>query len=344
MVETEGRRATIYDVARRAGVATSSVSRVLNGHPNVSQALRDQVEQAARELDYKPDPAAHSLRGTSTGLVGCLISTMANPVLAPICASAEQVLRTQGYSMLLTNSLNDPDLDATYLRLMARRRVDGLIVSSAAAGVDQATDVVLRLKIPAVMLDRDLPRDVPASHVSAVQSDHAGGMRAAVAHLTALGHRRIALLGGPEAFRPSRERLAGYLDGLRVAAIAPAPDLIRNVAMSQSVGYVETTALLASDKPPTAIIAGGNIILLGALKALQERGLVVGRDIALIGSDDIDVAQLYNPPITVIARDLAMLGETAARLLVETMAKGTGRLVTLPTHLVVRQSSTLRVA
>lgn len=330
------RPATIYDVARQAGTAVSSVSRVLNGHPNVSPALRQRVEQAMRELDYKPNPAAHSLRGGATGLIGCLVGSMANPVLAPIYTSAEQVLRTHGYSMLLANSQNEPDLDVAYLRLMARRRVDGLIVSSAAAALDRAGDVVAQLKIPTVMLDRDLPA---GAHVSAVQSDHASGMRAAIQHLVSQGHRRIALIGGPSTWRPTRERLQGYLAGLQAAGIAPEPALIRNMAMSQAVGYVEMTTLLTAARPPTALIAGGNLIVAGVLRALQEHGVGVGRDLALVGCDDIDITQLYNPPITVVARDLTMLGEAAARLLIETIARAGGRVVTLPTQLVVRQSS-----
>jgi LacI family transcriptional regulator len=112
--------------------------------------------------------------------------------------------------------------------------------------------------------------------------------------------------------------------------------------MHESAGYVETLALLGRSKPPTALIAGGNLILVGVLQALQERDILVGRDIALVGCDDTSLARLYRPSISVIARDLAVMGETAARLLLETMNQGGGRVITLPTRLIVRESSSCR--
>jgi len=331
-------RVTIHDVARRAGVAPSSVSRVLNKHPNVSAQLRQAVEEAVRELDYRPDAGARSLRAGKTNLVGFLAGSVVNPILATIYMSCEQVLRAQGYSMLLATSLNDPHLDVTYLRLISRRRVDGLIVSSAVARVDLAADIVADLSVPTVMLDRDMPA---GERISAVMSDHATGMRQAVQHLVSLGHRRIALINGLATVRPFRERQLGYQSGLQAAGLGPDPTLISNVAVAESLGYVQTQLLLDMPNPPTAIIAGANLLLLGILKFIQERRLVIGRDIAIVGCDDLDIARLYSPPITVVARDLSMLGETAAHLLIQTIESGRGSTVTLPTYLIVRGSSTV---
>jgi LacI family transcriptional regulator len=330
------KKVTIRDVAAHVGVSISSVSRVLNGHPYVSKALRVRVEAAARELGYQPDFLAHSLRRGNTRSIGFLVGTISNPVMADIFASVANVLASYGYAMILVCSQNDPQLDASYLRFLAHRKVDGLIVSSAANGPDQASSIITELEIPTVMLDRHLPT---GTHISAVQSDHAGGMRAAVRHLLDQGHRRIALIGGPEFFDPARERLRGFSDAFCEARVSVDPALVRSVGMHESAGYVETLALLTHPNPPTALIAGGNLILIGVLKALRERGIAIGHDLALVGCDDIDLARLYVPSITVIARDLRLLGETAARLLLETMQQGGGSLVTLPTRLVVRESS-----
>ncbi len=326
---------TIHDVAKRAGVSASSVSRALNGHPNVSPQLRRRVEEAVRELRYQPNLAAHSLRSGATGLVGFLLDSMAN---GPIYASVEQALRNQGYSMLLTNTENDPHLNSAFLQLMAQRRVDGLLIDSSIAGRQQVIDDLRRLQLPAVLFDSDVPENAP--HLSAIRSDYAGGIRAAITHLTAQGHRRIALICGQSWWWPARERLNAFRAGCEAAGLAPEPGLIRSVTMSATTAYAEASALLASPVPPTAMIVGGNNLLLGVLRALQAHQSVAGRDLALIGADDLDLTQLYSPPITVIARDLALLGETAVHLLSEMIGDGKGREVTLPTQLIVRGSST----
>jgi LacI family transcriptional regulator len=157
-----------------------------------------------------------------------------------------------------------------------------------------------------------------------------------------VGHRRIALIGGPGWWWPARERVGAYLAGLREADIAPAQELIRSVAMSAERAHAEATALLQLASPPTALIVGGNILLLGVLRALQGRGCAVGRDLALVGADDLDLTQLYSPPITVIARDLRQRGEVAVQLLLETIRQQRGRAIMLPTTLIVRASSAPR--
>jgi len=325
---------TIHEVAKLAGVSASSVSRALNGHPNVSQRLRERVEAAVRELAYQPNPAAQTVRGGRTRLVGFLLDNMVN---GPIYASIDHALREHGYSMLLANAESEPAPGGAYLQLMAGRRVDGLLIDSGVAGRGQLIDDLIRLQIPAVLFDHELPPDAP--HIGVVQSDVAGGIRAAVAHLVAGGHRRIALVGGPDWWWPARERMRAYLAGLREAGLAPAPELIRSVTMFAARAHAATDALLQLAHPPTALIVGGNVLLLGVLRALQGRGCALGRDLALVGADDLDLTQLYSPPITVIARDLTLRGEVAVQLLLEMIRQQRGRAVTLPTTLIVRASS-----
>ena len=325
---------TIHEVARLAGVSASSVSRALNGHPNVSLRLRQRVEEAVRALEYRPNPAAQTVRGGSTRLIGFLLDNMVN---GPIYASVDHALRKHEYSMLLTNAESEPTDGSAYLQLMAGRRVDGLLIDSGVAEREQVIDDLIRLQIPAVIFDHELPSGAP--HLGVVQSDLAGGMRAAVAHLVAAGHRRIALIGGPDWWWPARERMGGYLAGLAEAGITPAPTLIRSVAMLAEPAQAEADALLDLADPPTALIVGGNILLLGVLRALQGRGCAVGRDLALVGADDLDLTQLYSPPITVISRDLALRGKLAVQLLIAMIQGHDGRTLTLPTTLIVRASS-----
>ncbi|HEY8598984.1 MAG TPA: substrate-binding domain-containing protein, partial [Thermomicrobiales bacterium] len=224
------------------------------------------------------------------------------------------------------------------LQLMAQRRVDGLLIDSSIAGQQQVIDDLTRLHLPAVLFDSDIPENAP--HLSAVRSDYASGMRAAIDHLITQGHRRIALICGQSWWWPARERLKAFQAGCEAAGLTPEPGLVRSVTMSATAAYAEASALLQSSVPPTALIVGGNNLLLGVLRALQAHQCVAGRDLALIGADDLDLTQLYSPPITVVARDLALLGEMAVHLLRETIGRGAGREVTLPTHLIVRNSST----
>lgn len=336
------KRSTIRDVAHAAGVAISSVSRVLSNHPHVSEDLRVRVENAARELGYRPNYVAHSLRRGNTASVGFLVGTISNPIIADLSAGASEVLASSGYATLLVCSQNDPAADIDYLHFLNQRRVSGLIISSAANGPDdQLRALLVEMRLPVVMLDR---RPVEAAHVSAVYSDHVGGVQAAVSHLVAQGHQRIALVGGPEYFDPAAMRLAGYKRAVEDAGLGFDPHLVRSWGMGRQAGYAATLDLMGQDAVegnlrPTALIAGGNLILAGVLQALKELQITIGRDLALVGCDDTDLTRLHNPSITVIARDLAAVGRVAAATLLATIDQGEVQTIVLPTRLEVRESS-----
>jgi LacI family transcriptional regulator len=330
------RKVNIQDVARYAGVSVSSVSRALNNYPHVSDVLKQRVEAAARELGYQPDFLAHSLRRGTTHSIGFLVGTIANPVVSTIYEGAAQVLAANGYAMTLVSSQNQSHLDNAYLRFLAGRQVNGVIVSSAADRTDEVSALITELGIPTVMLDRPPPA---GDHVHAVQSDHITGMRAAVQYLAENGHREIGFIGGLEHFYPTQQRLIGYKLGLEAAGIAFDPKLVHFASFTETDAYAEALVLLSRPQLPTALIAAGNIILIGILMALQERGIEVGRDLALVGTDDIPLTRLHKPAITVVARDLNLLGKTAARLLIQGMKGEAERVIMLPTQLMVRESS-----
>ena len=327
---------TIRDVAKKAGVSISSVSRVFNNHPHISEELRLQIEDASRQLGYRPTPLAQSLRSGTTHSIGFLVGPVTNPAVPRIFISASEVLMTHGYATLMASSQNNPQLDVAYLHFLAERQVDGLIVSSAAGGPDQAGPVITELGIPTVILDRPLPA---GNHVSAVHADHVGGMRAAVKHLLELGHQRIGLIGGPDYFYLARIRAEAYRATLKDANVLFDPGLLRSIVIDEAAAYAEALSLLHMDRPPTAVIAAGNIILVGILQALHECDVGIGRDMAVVNCDDIDLARLYNPPITAIARDLGLMGKSAAHLLLESIRTGDHRVMSIPTKLLVREST-----
>ncbi len=328
------RRASMREVAALADVAISSVSRVLSGHPDVSAEMRDRVLDAVRRLEYAPDFLAQSLRRGQTLSVGFVLADIGNPLMAGIVTGAEAGLRAAGYSLVLMDSENDPELDAAHLRFFAGRRVDGVILSLASDEETAVLDLLRDFEAPVVLVDRTLP---PEYGASAVFSDHAGGMAAAVEHLLALGHRRIALVTGSLGLLPGRERVAGLRRA--VAGRADVTALELTGSFSAEHGAAATRAILAMEPRPTALIAGGNQILIGCIRELQAAGVRVGSDLSLVTCDDIPLSELYQPPIATIGREIATIGRTAAELLLRRLAEDRGpETVVLPTTFTPRAS------
>lgn len=327
-------RASMREVADRAGVAMSSVSRVLSGHPDVSPAMSARVLAAVKELDYQPDILAQSLRRRETLTVGFVVVDISNPLFAEIVTGVESTLHTNGYSMLLTNSLGDPVMEAAHIGLLSQRRVDGLVISVLDETHPETISRLRELDIPVVVLDRNLPADVP---VSRVLSDHRSGMKAAVLHLLDLGHRRIALIGGTAA-RPALERRAGLEDAFALRGL-PSSYLVDEGSFAVEHGAEAMRRLLALPEPPTAVIAGGNQVMLGALRVVAERKIVLGSQLSFVGCDDIPITDLFQPAVAVVRRDNYAMGRAAAELLLARM--GDGALptdVVLPTAFVARPS------
>jgi len=322
------------EVADYAGVAMSSVSRVLSNHPDVSPEMRERVERAVEQLGYQPDMLAQSLRRRTTNTVGFVVGDISNPLLATIALGAETALRMAGNSMLLTNSENRPDLDAAHVRLLTQRRVDGLLLSLAAEDDADTIALLRRAEIPIVLIDRELP---PVVEASAVLSDHRGGMRDAVGHLLDLGHRRIGLILGHR-LRFSRERLLGLRDAYAERGL-PDESLVLEGTLAETHGREATARMLQDASPVTAIVVGGNQLLIGTLSELRDRGLQVGEDISLVSCDAISVTEFFSPPIAVVRRDNEAIGQQAAELLLEQIRdEQAPRQITLPTEFVARDS------
>ena len=322
------------EVAERAGVAMSSVSRVLSGHPDVSPAMSEKVMQAVAELDYQPDMLAQSLRRRETHTVGFVVGDISNPLFAEIVTGVESTLHSNGYSMLLTNSLGDPLLEAAHISLLSQRRVDGLVISVLDETSPETIDRLAELDIPIVVLDRSLPPEVS---VSRVLSDHRSGMKAATLHLLDLGHRRIALIGGTRV-RPALERRAGLEEAFASRGL-PATYIVDEGSMSVEQGVAAMRGLLDLPEPPTAVIAGGNQLMLGALRTVAERRVTLGRELSFVGCDDVAITDLFQPAVAVVRRDNFAMGRAAAELLLARMREGSAPSdVVLPTEFVARPS------
>jgi LacI family transcriptional regulator len=322
------------EVADVAGVAMSSVSRVLSGHPDVSEGMRRRVMAAVETLGYTPDMLAQSLRRRATLSIGFVAGDISNPLMASIVKGAERELRRRQYSMLLMNSEGDADRDAEHIRLFEQRRVDGLMLSLAREDHPSTLAALAGTDTPRVLVDRHLPA---GANASGVLSDHRSGMRAAVGHLLDLGHRRIGLiLGRP--VRPARERLSGLEDAYAERGL-PGTFTVSEGVLSPEHGRDATRRLLEVEEPPTAIITGGNQLLAGTLEELRDRSLLVGADISIVSCDTISTTELHQPPIAVVRRDTVELGRRAAELLLRRLEGAAApETVTLPTEFVARAS------
>lgn len=315
------RRIGIRDVAQRAGVAISTVSKVFSGKGEVMPALRMRVLTAAAELGYQPNSVAQSLRRGATDLIGFVASDLSDPFSAEIVAGAEFVLRPAGYALLVMSSNHDPEIDAANLRYLNSRRVDAVLVSPSREDDRGLLAALGEFDGPIVAIESEL-----RSHlgVDAVCADHRQGMREAVEHLVRLGHRRIAALTGPLARRSGRERLAGLLDGLRAHGYEDRA-LPVSTEHDAEAAEAEVLRMLDGAAPPTALLAGGLALLIGTLRAFDKRDLTPGRDLALVGWDDGPLAELSRPPIAVVDRDPRGLGAAAATLALRRLGHGGSR-------------------
>lgn len=327
---TEVRAVTIIDVAQRAGVAVSSASRAMTNHPDVSSAMRKKVLAAAEALGYSPDPSAQSLRSGFTRTIGFVVRDFANPFFGEIIHGVEEALNEAGYTLLVTNSAGDPRREVARINLLRQRRVDALLLSSISELTAATHEAVVNFRRPVVLLDRD---GEDASTVS-VLLDHAAGVHDATSDLLRLGHRRIAIITGTTAIRPTRERLRGYADAHVSAGFNALSELQVPGVFSAKFAWETAMRLLALPQAhrPTAIVAGGIQTTIGVMEALSELGLRPGDDVSLVVCDDLPWLRLMRPSVSVVTREAEAMGRAAAGLALELLDGNAPSTVMLPTR------------
>ena len=311
-------RASIQDVAALAGVSVGTVSNVLNHPDRVSQPTRERVEAAVKKLDFVRNESARQLRAGQSGMIGLVVLDAGNPFFTDVAFGAEQVITQAGYSLMLANSGEDPAREAQHLRLFERIRAEGVLLSP----VDAASGALARLRaqdIPVVLVDRG----TAATNECSVAVDDVAGGRLAAAHLLELGHRRIAVVGGPESLRQvverragAQEAVAGFADGNgKWARLDVLPTGALTIAEGRRVGD-ELVALDEAERP-TGAFALNDLLALGLLQSFIQAGLRVPEDLALIGYDDITFAEAAAIPLSSVRQPREDLGRRAATLLLE---------------------------
>ncbi len=345
---------TISDVARRAGVSTVTVSRVLNRERNVNSLTRERVERAIAELGYIPNVVARSLRSKRTHSLALVLPDVTNAFWTTIARGVEDAAHSLGYSVLLCNTDEDSAKQRLYIQVIASRGVDGVIIAPCDDAAVHLGELRAR-SVPTVVMDRR----VEGWEVDSVRGDSVAGARALIRHLLRIGHRRIAIISGPSLVSTADDRLAGYRMALAEAGIPFEPSLVKRGEYRAGSGEHLTYQLLdeqqpaeggaaravrraeAPGSPLTAIFAANNAIGLGVLDALEKRGRRVPQDVALVCFDDLPEASRLFPFLTVAVQPAYEMGTHAAQLLLSRLngeALPQARHVVLPTRLILRHS------
>jgi LacI family transcriptional regulator len=307
--------ATLKQVAHLAGVSFTTVSHVINETRPVSPEARARVLAAVEQLHYVPSALARSLKSQRTGTIGLIIPNNTNPYFSEVARGIEDHCYSAGYSVILCNFGDDPARQRNYLNVLLGKRCDGLIMAALA----QADGELLHTKkIPVVLLDRaSRGQDFDVVGVDNV----AGGVLAAQ-HLLALGRRRIACIGGPEEILLSRQRIDGVRTTLEAAGLRLESMLSRNADFTSLGGYQQALVLLRLPpaQRPDAIFCCNDLMAIGVLRAAAEAGIAVPQALAVVGFDDIDLAQFVHPPLTSVAQNTRALGRLTAQCLLARIA------------------------
>jgi LacI family transcriptional regulator len=328
---------TIKDIARIAGVSTTTVSHVVNKTRFVSEDLRERVIRVIKELNYQPYGLARSLRKKQSGTIGIVIPDNTNQFFAEVVRGIEDKCFKNGYSVFLCNSDGEPAKERNYLKLLIEKGVDGLVLVSA--GDDkEAMGLLENRAIPKVIVDRD----ISGLHMDSVLVDNQQGGYEAANFLIKLGHKKIGCITGPSNVTPSWQRVKGFKKALQENDLPVDESMIATGDFKSRGGSEGLKRLMQGNVIPTAIFVCNDMMAIGALNAAHELGVNVPERLSLVGFDDIALASLIIPNLTTVAQPKYKLGETGAELLLKRIndrERSESRIV-LETQLVKRATCT----
>ncbi|WP_340400167.1 LacI family DNA-binding transcriptional regulator [Paenibacillus sp. FSL H8-0079] len=329
-------KATIYDIAREAGVSIATVSQVINGKGKISEKRRAEIMEIMERLHYQPSAIAAALTGKQTYTLGLLVPDISNPYFAELARAVEDRSRQLGYSVVICSTDNKDERVERYLNLLQQKRVDGMMIGT---GIDNAEILspLLQQSIPVALIARHMP----SLSVHTVTIDDILGGRLAAEHLLELGHTRVAVLSEPSKVSSSQERVHGFRETLIKAGYTLEPNQIRESAADLSSAKKEALLLLGEIDHPTGLFCCNDIQAIGALQAAKELGLRVPEDVSIIGFDNTILASVTSPPLTTVAQPIEDLGHRAVDLLIEELKdeRKEPQKIVLKPELVIRDSA-----
>jgi LacI family transcriptional regulator len=310
----------LKQLSETLGLSQTTVSRALNGYPEVNAETRLRVEAAAAKHGYRPNSRAKGLATGKSMVIGHVIPSssrheMVNPIFGDFVAGASKTYAEHGYDMMFTNA-DDTSIEAAYRNLFQRGAVDGVVLQGPKVN-EPRIEVLTRMAVPFIVHGRST--GVQAEY-DWIDVNNKSSFQRATQFLIDLGHRRIALINGLEDMDFAQRRRAGYLDALQQAGLTPDAALMRSAEMTEVYGHRETHQMLQIGEPPTAILASSMITAIGVRRALEEAGMQMGRDISVIAHDD-DLSYLKNgqdvPIFTATRSSVRDAGEMAAAMLIQ---------------------------
>ncbi|MDQ1621349.1 MAG: hypothetical protein QOE19_3918 [Actinomycetota bacterium] len=332
-------RASLSDVAALAGVSVKTVSNVVNHYEHVSSAMRERVQRALDELDYRPNMSARHLRGGRSGLIALAVPELDAPYFAELCRHVVRAAERRGWTVLIDQTDGMPERERLVIAGIRAHLIDGVIFSPLASG---APELAVRSDSTPMVLLGERVSGGPIDHVGI---DNVAAARAAVDHLLSLGRVRVAAIGKQQRRTAvtARLRARGYMSALRGRGLASDAALVMQVeSYHRSDGATAMAALLALPKPPDAVFCFNDLLALGALRTLLQAGVRVPDDVALIGFDDIEESRYSTPTLSTVRPDKASIAETAVALLAARLDEGADtppRGVTEPFELVPRETT-----
>ena len=326
---------TLAEVAHAAGVSPSTVSHVINGTRPVSERAARAVHEAIDVLGYQPNAVARSLARASTEAVGVVMAMGANRYFTDIVCAVERACRELGQMVFLVDSGDDPAAELEAVRELHQRRVDGFLLAPAVDPERRTLRYLVEHRLPCVVVDRTVEDDVDQVAIT-----NEASMRALVEHVIGRGHARIGMVSGQPGFPTTLERVDGYRAALAAHGIDVDERLIVSDTVSVDAAARAAGGLLRLASPPSAIVAGNNLSMIGTMRAVRAAGLSVPDELALAGFDDFEWAESFEPQLTVMAQPCAAIGREAAALLARRIAEPDAPVVRrlLEPSLIVRSS------
>lgn len=332
---------SIADIARVAGVSHTTVSRALRESPLISEGTRERIQRLAEEMGYTPNAIAQSLQMRRTSTIGLVVTSIGDPFLSDVVKGVEEVARAANLSVFLSASHNNPDQEMVVIETFHRRRVDGILVASSRL-TDDYQERIARIQVPTVLINSQAESQDGLLHWVAV--DDYEGAKLAVEHLLQLGHRAIGYLGVGSRPKSTRQRLEGYRSSMAAAGIVCSDAWIMitpgdEASLDEDVaaGQAALPHLFASGV--TALFCSNDMIAIGVLMACQERGIVVPRDLSVVGFDDIKMAGYVLPALTTVHQPKVQLGRLAAQVMLDLLKNHPGRSHMLSPMLIQRTST-----